>query len=252
MRRNRRVFKAQASAISVAILVSATLILSLLLYSYYSSMYAELNKKSQIELYRMKYLSNVDSVVIYSWKNITTTNNLICYIIKFINNGDYPVIIRYTLMPLIQQPNSIIPSSLIYKIPIDQSNNIRTVHIFYVEDVNGNGIADLVGNNNTTLAVDRIPNCSELLDLNNGYTANSVKPSIQAPSGAIIFNNEIPLSVLVKNLTFIPIWETAMDVGKTKHILVGINATVPVTELNLVLFVRIDYNYLVAEAIELP
>jgi hypothetical protein len=250
--RVKRGARAQASAISVAILVAATLVLSLLLYSYYSSMYGELNRKSQIELFKIKYLSGLDSTVIYSWKNITTTSSMACYIIKFINSGDYPVIVRYSVLPLIQQLNSVIPSSLIYKVPRDVDTGNTVVHVFYVEDLDGDGLIELVGGNGVNLTWDTIPTCQDILNPNNNYITNSIAPAIDVPSDNLIITDELPLSALAKNITSIPVWETSIDVGKTKHVLLAINATVPLTELDLVLFVRVDNNYIVVETLELP
>ena len=244
--------KAQASAISVAILVAATLVLSLLLYSYYSSMYGELNKKSQIELFKIKYLSGLDSIVIYSWKNITTTGSTACYIIKFINNGDYPLIIRYSIIPLIQQPNSVVPSSLIYKIPVDVETGSLAVHVFYIDDLDGDGLAELIGNNGVNLTWDNVPTCLEILNPNNNYLANSILPTLNVPSDNLIVTDDLPLSALAKNITSIPVWETSLNIGKTIHVLFAINTTVPLTETDLVLFVRVDNNYIVVESLELP
>lgn len=162
---NRR---GQANAISLMILVAATLTVALALYGYFTGMYAHQGEKQSLyDVYSM-YSNNIDIYVeVYTSGNSSGVHQY-CTMISVRSNVGDPIRLYLTLLPVGTGTSGLSVDNSIVVTPVDYTGvaPVRELYVWLAEDLDGDGIVELLNTSNT-IEFENIMSCT---DLYNYYT----------------------------------------------------------------------------------
>jgi len=169
----RRQRRGQAEPLTVMILVSATLIVALLLFSYFTGIY----RGQQVQMGLVEMLgvySNRLSVYVEASLTGESVNgdSLYCDVVSIVNTGGDTLRVYLTILPLARSGTSYIVTSDILYVPVDYNSPysavpLRTVYIWILNDTDRDGVVELVGSDGAgglTVVSETVPSCQELYD----------------------------------------------------------------------------------------
>lgn len=181
--------RGQAEPITVMILVSATLVVALLLYAYFTGLYAGQQKTISLVDVLATYASGLvvrqESGLVY--QDPDTGDYAYCYVVSIANGIGDPLRAYFTLLPGVPGGNGIITVNEYYLyVPVLYLGTApveRSLHAWIVEDIDNDGVVEAVGQDpatgNLTIAFERIPSCRDLYA--NRTDLNALKPLLLPP-----------------------------------------------------------------------
>ena len=231
----------QGVAVSVALMTGLTLALGLALYSYFTAHYSKSAYEERIDIIKTRLASVLEYALVYHSSGSMGGLEVACSMMKLYNNGDQPLTLYITVLPLQTTFNSITVTPDIARYPIDQSTGDTTAYMYEVKDADADGIKDIVGSDIIPLTT--LSSCSNFIS-DTSLLSKSLAPEIVDPAEIVI--SEITLKELANQqgstLPYgIPVWRITIDPLKAHHILVVVTGD-DVPEIYFTIMFKVDYK----------
>ncbi len=268
--------RGQAEPITVLILVSATLVVAIALYSYFTSVYAG----------QQRAMSLVDTVAAYaggvrvyqeaglSYVDPGTGDYAYCYMVSLVNRMGVPATVYVTLLPGSPGPDGALrPSPLVLEVPVAYIGDTpveRRLHVWLAADRDRDGVVEVVGQDNTgayVVAFETVPPCRGLYanrtnlaalnplrlpldadDPNYGYNGSRVFLSID---GLSVTEALRLLSPDAPEEAYVPAWNITLGPGEKTQLLVFAWSPEEMEQASLVLLAKYDDRFYAFAALPL-
>ena len=257
---NRLARRGQGEAITLMILVSATLVLALMLYAYFTGVFSARQEEQMIADAVASYTSGIRSQVIYSAENATDGTYLYCTMITLSNMGGDIMRPYITVAPGTPGGTLLNLSTNVYRVPVDYTINppMRDVYIFVADDIDRDGIVELVGSTTGGLVVasENIVSCQEIYS-NSTIKANDYKPIIITGETVVLdLASGFKYSELVSEKTgidpgtvILPLWSFLMNPADELTLYIYIESPVPLSDISLLVLAQVNEQYYLASAL---
>lgn len=194
--------RGQANAISLMILVAATLAVAIALYGYFTGIYARQGVEQSLYNTYSTYSNHISvHVEIYTSSNVNGEYQY-CTMVSVANRAGDPLRVYFSLLPVAQGTGGLSVDSSIIATPVDYTNPgqpARQLYAWIANDIDGDGIVELLNNTNS-VEFENIMSCKDLYNLYEsgelwglplppdadvrglGYYASEIDTSINGPS----------------------------------------------------------------------
>ncbi len=270
---NNAIFRAQAAPITIVILVAVTILLGLGVFTLFQGEASRLLERLSINQVIVGAANSLRVAVVASESDTSTPPSLYCFTISINNVAGGPLTVYITALPLTTLGNSFITDYLASVYPIKYNAlNVEdglNVKLYFLEDLNGDGLIDFVGsdplNPDTTIILS-----TELPDCRTIYNTQSIWDSYIRPSTYINIDSIyiIAEGFTVKDLydgfqvnyyPLAPLWRLQLQPGEsvTLHLVIALedpnnpNNLLELTSGSLIITVNISKNYYVSLNIDL-
>ncbi len=252
--------KAQGEAITLMILVSATLVLALMLYAYFTGIFSARQEEQIIADAVASYTTGIRSQVIYSAENVTGGTYLYCTMITLSNMGGDVMRPYISVVPGTPGGALLNLSTNVYRVPVDYTINppVRDVYVFIADDIDTDGIVELVGSTAGSLVVasESIVPCQTIYS-NATIKANDYKPIIITGDTVILdLASGFKYSELVSEKTgvdpgtvILPLWSFLMNPADELTLYIYIESPVPLSDISLLVLAQVNNQYYLASAL---
>ncbi|MEB3774588.1 MAG: hypothetical protein GSR86_06670 [Desulfurococcales archaeon] len=163
--------RGQATPISVAIMIAATLALALAVYAYFQGRMSIVEEERLLSVEIASTAAMIDMDVISWSSNSSASPTVACYYLDVMNIGDIRKVFWLTVLPLDKQGEYYLPGPEINVVPVDQDagGSGLNIYFYYFQDSNGDGELEIVGNTGTLFNVP--PPCSAFRGNNTALAA---------------------------------------------------------------------------------
>ncbi|MEB3759221.1 MAG: hypothetical protein GSR81_00030 [Desulfurococcales archaeon] len=252
--------KGQGEAITLMILVSATLVLALMLYAYFSGIFSARQQEQIIADIVASYTTGIRSQVIYSAENTTSGTYLYCTMITLSNMGGDTMRPYISVVPGTPGGPLLNLSSNVYRVPIDYTVNppLRDVYVFVADDIDEDGVVELIGSSAGGLVVasENIVPCQTIY-ANATIKANDYKPIIiTGDTVTLDLATGFKYSELVSEKTSVdpgtvvlPLWSFLMNPAEELTLYIYIESPVPLSDISLLVLAQVNNQYYLASAL---
>lgn len=260
--------RGQATPITVAIMIAATLALALGIYAYFQSRAVQVEQDRLLALEIANTASMIDATTISWTSDESASPTVLCYYVDVMNIGDQDKVFLLTVLPIAKQASGYyMPTPDIALVPMDQDTggDGTNLYFYYFTDVDGNGNMEIVGQGGVVL-YPAPPPCGDVRA--NATTLNNALQTIQASPGDMMLSTEPPslaeLSQSVAGVVMgkpIPLLELRLAPGEVKTLFIFIQVddwdsptdVNPVPQnLYLTVFTQFNGDLYMAIAFELP
>ncbi len=263
-----RARRGQATPITVAIMVAATLALALGIYAYFQGRATQVEEDRLLSLEIANTASMIDVSPISWTSDDQSSPTVICYYVDVMNIGDQDKVFWITVLPIAKQASGYyMPTSNISLVPVDQNtaSNGNNLYFYRFTDSNGNGEMEIVGQGGVIL-YPVPPACGDIrgnaTTLNNALAMRWVDPDIimlsKEPPSLAELSSRVAGVTLAKN---IPMLELRLAPREVRTLLIFIQVddwdsptdVNPIPEsLYLAVFTEFNGRMYMAIAFELP
>ncbi len=258
--------RAQANAVTVAILASAVLALGVVLYGYFSSQASQaLMEQGLIDVYS-RYSASLYPRLEASFSENTTDGSgirLSCYVITLHNRGGDPYLVYLSVLPAAEGSSGLRVYPEVSRIPLDYTlltvggQPIERVRVYLVEDVDNDGISEVVGQSGEVLGGEPyFPSCSSIYS---NVTAKnlSLPPELVAPDKVLAGVGGADLATLIGAVTQVnvgnlPLWAFTVQPGGSITLFVYTELPEIPPSLSLTLAFEVSGRYYVYSLLSLP
>lgn len=252
--------RGQSQAVSTAILVAATLVLALALYSYFMGHYSLLNERQLLATAVASTSASVYGIVEASLSGSTGGAAVNCYIVSIMTLGTAePLRVYFTVLPLSMQAATAeyLVTRDIEVLPVNTlaSPPERSVYLFELADSDGDGVVELIGGGGVELAdLAPTPSCTDIYE---AYAlAGADLQYVQERLEKVYISLDFTLASQASGLGVtlpqeVPLWGTLLAPGSKKTLLVVTATPSPVDAASLAVLVKVRDRYYLAEAIDL-
>ncbi|MEB2837025.1 MAG: hypothetical protein GSR80_000323 [Desulfurococcales archaeon] len=257
---SRRWRAGQASAISVAILTAAVLALGLALYGYFAGHARAAQLQQALVSAYGDYSRALTIHVEASYINTSTPTPTACYVVSINNVAGAPVRAYLTILPAAQGPQGVpILDPAISRIPLDttQTPPKLTALPYYIEDVNGDGVLDVVGSGGRVVPGNPwLPSCDEIY-YSTTYQIEALQPEY-APANEIELGlSGLSLAGLAQSklgvtLNETPVWGFTLQPGGKLSLFIYVELAGNPQSLSLASLMSFNGRYYVVTLTNLP
>jgi len=259
--RGRRLRRAQASAITVAILTSAVLALGLALYAYFTGHASRAYEAEALTSIYGDYATSISVHVDASYINTSTPVETACYMVTLTNRAGGPRIVYLTVLPARRGLNlPVILEPEVRYVPYDYSYTPPRLRVllFYAKDVNGDGVVDVVGRNSYVVPGNPwLPTCDEIYSYPYTTKLNITLPYEDVDASKVEAGlSGLSLSKLASNLgvnlAYIPLWRVELPTGGTATLFIYVELPQTPQSLSLAMLFPFTGKYYIALLANLP
>ncbi len=243
------------------ILVSATLVLALMLYAYFTGIFAQQRTEQLVTDLVASYTTGISSQTILIMSNHTVSGEyLYCIMVSISNNGGDVMKPYFTVIPGVPGVNIVDLSNYADRVPIDYTYSPpkRDVYVYLAYDYDQDGIVDLVGTSGGS-RVQASPNIESCLAISSNSTIknNDFKPvNVQGTQIILDLESKFTYSALAsqvtglsENVIYLPLWSITLEPASYQTIYIYVESPVPLDKLTLLTFAQINNNYYLANSL---
>jgi len=262
--------RGQAEPLTVMILVSATLVVALLLFSYFTGVY----RGQQTSMGLVEYIGLYSNrLTVYMEAGLTgespSGDYLYCDIVSLVNMGGDPLRAYVTVLPLARSGNYYTVGEEILYAPVDYQSPyapvpIRTVYMWLLNDTDGDGIVETLGTGpggGLEVVWETVPSCTTIYD---AFTAGTLydlalapesdDPNLGVEASKIMLSPEgSSLADLVRMLVpaapdnmYVPLWNITVPAGGKVQLYIYTMSQVPQDQRALAVMVLYEGRYYLA------
>ncbi len=188
----RHARRGQATPITVAIMIAATLALALGIYAYFQGRATQVEEDRLLSLEIANTASMIDASTISWTSDDLASPTVLCYYVDVMNIGDQDKVFWLTVLPIARQASGYyMPTGNISLVPMDQDTAANGTNLYFYQftDSNGDGEMEIVGQGGVLL-YPVPPACGDIrgnaTTLNNALAVRWVNP------GSIMLSKDPP------------------------------------------------------------
>ena len=260
--------RGQASPITVVILMAITIAIGLALFAFFTGVATQARQQQGVVAAAYTVASSVNATLVYKESDESQAPYVYCFTLNLANAGGSDIRFGLTVLPAYRVGQNFYFDQLISIIPIhsatlpgneDAGLNVR---LFYLIDLDGDGLVNLVGNGGVDLG-ENLPSCRDIYS-NINYWANAVRPTIYVDYSNLKLVEGFSLADLLENSGYsyypkAPLWIETLAPGEsiTVEIVVATydfnnpTAEIPLTVANAAITAQVDTDHYIAVMVPL-
>jgi len=258
----RRGRRGQASPLTVVILMAVTIAIGLAMFAFFTNVANQARMQQGATAAAFSVANSLQATIVLKESDESAAPAVYCYTLSISNMGGSDVRFGLTVLPAYRMGQNFYFDPLISIIPIhsatlpgneDAGLNVR---LFYLADIDGDGLVNLVGNAGVDLG-EALPSCRETY-VNTVYWGNAVDPTLYVDYANLKLVEGFSLSDMLENSGFAyypkaPLWIETLPPGESVTLRIVIatydfnnpTAIIPLTVANAVITAQVDqYHYI--------
>jgi len=252
----------QATPISVVILMAATIVIGLAMFAFFTGIARETSLQQGITNVVHSASVGVNPTIVLRESDESQAPAVYCITVSLTNISGSQLRLGVTLLPFVKLGGNLYPDDLVSIYPVhsdtDPANpqaglNLR---LFYLEDIDGDGLVNLVGNAGLDLG-EAVPSCRTIYN-ESSYWNSYVEPTIYAAWSDVRLPEGFSLEDILRGSGLqyfprVPLWIDTLEPGESKTIKLVVatydfdnpTAIIPLDTAALTITVQVDrYQYI--------
>ena len=260
--------RGQASPITIVILMAVTIAIGLAMFAFFNNVAAQTRLQQGVTATAYTVASSIQSSIVLKESDETDAPAVYCYTLNLANVGGSDVRFGLTVLPAYRVGQNFYFDQLISIIPIHSSTlpgneaaglNVR---IFYLVDLDSDGLVNLVGNGGVDLG-ESMPSCRTMYS-DTTYWNNAVNPTIYVEYTNLKLVEGFSLAEILDSSGFsyypkAPLWIETLAPGESMTLKIVIatydlnnpTAIIPLTVANAVITAQVNNDHYIAVMIPL-